>query len=248
MSMPEANRMQCLQHLHRQWQCTINVPHRSPLLRCNRLVKPGCTAGRHRSPVVAATAREQLVALGYAVAVLEVNLVQPDLIHDMLMLSEDWAAGRAMVMDFANSYSNFMMSSLARDDLQHKFTEIAQRVDELVEERRQSRPRVGEAASASTAGPQPPGAPPSLQAVLEQRGLPVPPAPPSGEHRFSQEDLDLIAAYDLDDGAINSLRRLAAKSVSAMEKVMHKLRVKTDIDRPSQFVTKSCKNATEKLP
>ena len=174
--------------------------------------------------------------------------MQPDLIHGMLMKAEDWVAGRAMVMDFTNSYSNFMMSTPARDDLQHNFAEITQRVDELVEGCRQSRPRVGEAASASTAGPQPPGAPPSLQAVLEQRGLLAPPAPPSGEHRFSQEHLDLILAYDLDDGAINSLRRLAAKSVSAMEKVMHKLRVKTDIDRPSQFVTKSCKNATEKLP
>lgn len=212
---------------------------------------------------MAAAVREELSALGYSVGVLEVVLVQKDLAHAMLQKAEDWVSGRAIVVDFMNSYSNFVLSQLARDDLRYKFAELTERVDEIVEQNRPSRPRVGEPASGSSSAAAPPALRPrqpshppppapasasgALADTIQQSGLPVPPAPPASEHEFSQADLDLIQAYQLDDGAISSLRRLAARSVDAMDKVLGKLRRKSDIGRPSQFVTVACKNAMDKL-
>ena len=60
--------------------------------------------------------------LGWSVAVLECRLIQPDLLSRTVALAEDWHVGRAMVIDFVNSYSNFQLdtlvsSSVLRDKL-----------------------------------------------------------------------------------------------------------------------------------
>ena len=89
------------------------------------------------------TVREQLAELGYSTAVIELQLCQPDMVHRMLVLSQDWLAGRAMVVDFPSSYSNFLMRDLVSEGLRGKFDELTSRVNELVIANRPGRPRVG---------------------------------------------------------------------------------------------------------
>ena len=85
---------------------------------------------------------------------------------------------------------------------------------------------------------------PSIAAAsASEFGLPLPPAAPTGEDPLSADDYDTIEAFQLDDSAVNALRRLAAVSINEKDKVLAKLRRKRDIKKPSPFVTTAAKNA-----
>ena len=62
----------------------------------NKLIV-GCKRGKHRSPVTAVGAKEILMHLGYSVAIMEMNLVQPDLIKSMIFVAEDMSSGVASI-------------------------------------------------------------------------------------------------------------------------------------------------------
>ena len=327
--------------------------------------------------------------LGFSVAVLELRLVQPDLLERMVALAEDWHYGRAMVIDFPNSYSNFSLIELLPPRLHRKLDDIAAGSDVLAEQSRNTRPRlqeelpsapsarasvassasedigwvdpvirpetavaeadVGEGAAADAAiegqeyagwegampaeeedewGPGayaheegdhqeggdaapsleeageggtheggihdqgdaadpsmdedavassmkeedeedagqeaaedaydsfPPPLPPQsaasiarssssvghdVSASIAKHGLPTPPPAPPADP-LSEHDLEICYRYELDDSAIASLRRLAAVSNDKKNSVLGKLLRKSDIGKPSQFVTVACRN------
>ena len=93
------------------------------VLQCFDLAKQhgrliiGCRRGLHRSPVVAGTVRELLAACHYSVGVIELALCQIDLVPAIVNLAEDWQQGHIGRIDFIQSYSNFQMEALAKDDV-----------------------------------------------------------------------------------------------------------------------------------
>ena len=81
-------------------------------------------------------------------------------------------------------------------------------------------------------------------------GLPLPPpagAPPS---TLTDVDMQAVQEFSLDDTAVAALSQLAETSVTEKDKVINKLRTKKaagkQVDKPSAFVTISCRNAIDK--
>ena len=81
---------------------------------------------------MAAIARDELRALGYCVAVMELTLAQVEMLPMWLAMCEDWRSGRIASMNFLSSYSNFSLQAYFPDDCQRKFPAIRDAVRALV--------------------------------------------------------------------------------------------------------------------
>ena len=197
--------------------------------------------------MVGQAAREELNALGYTCGVLELALVQPDLIEDTMRLCEDWHRGRASILDMSSSYSNFALKALTSDAYKSIFEDIHERVDELAFDMAEAKTK-RQAVAPSTAVVAPSTAPGSSSASSsDAMHLPAPPAPvPLGDELLDDGDWALCQQHGLDEQAVLGLKRLAAAGGDP-KKVLAKLERKSDVRKPSQFVTIACRNAMDKL-
>ena len=188
--------------------------------------------------------------MGFTVGILEVTLVQPDMVPWMIELAEDWLAHRVSQVHFLSSYSNFKMVDCVSQHLTEKFDEIDAGVQDLLESAPPAKaPRL--APPAPPAAPPPPA--PSSSRDLEQSSSSssrLPPPPPAQD--FPDELLDgeawcIVTDHGLDAAAVLQLKRLAAVSLDAAHRVLAKLSKKSDIAKPSNFVSVAARNALEKL-
>ena len=212
--------------------------------------------------MVGQAAREELNALGYTCGVLELALVQPDLIEDTMRLCEDWHRGRASILDMSSPYSNFALKALTSDAYKSILEDIHERVDELAfsmaeaKSKRQAVAPSTAAASSAVASTdplptlvRPSSSPPVVDASAHDipAHLPAPPAPVElGDDLLDDGDWALCELHGLDEQAVLCLKRLAGAGGDA-KKVLAKLERKSDVRKPSQFVTIACRNAMDKL-
>ena len=195
----------------------------------------GCKAGDHRSPICAAVAKEELTALGYSVAIMELSLVQPEMLPWMIAISEDWHANRMANVDFLSSYSNFSMVHCIRSEYHYKLSEISAAVQEMIEEEQEP-----SAKAARLVPKQPDVAPPMPKFIAPSatpsrspetgRGsassavapsssrvatsLPRPPPVPQSDLSddiLQPEEWAIVQEHELDDQAVIALKRLGRK-------------------------------------
>ena len=205
-------------------------------------------------------------------AVLELSLVKVDIMPRFIALAEDWRSFRVATMDFVSSYSNFNLVDLVSDELKYKIEEVAVAVagmlsGEAAEEEEYEEPptKRNKAESAGStenpyAGPWPssssgvqrrptpsqPSFPPPPRAP-STRLPPPPPAQELGDDLLDDESWAVIVQYQIDHQAVLIVKRLASRSLDAAKRVLRKLTTKTDIAKPSQFISIAAKNAIDKL-
>ena len=64
---------------------------------------------------------------------------------------------------------------------------------------------------------------------------------------LSEDDWELVERFALDAPSVLALKRLSAASDTEKNKVMAKLQRKSDIAKPSHFISVAAKNALEKI-
>ena len=243
-------------------------------MSCLQSSLAGCKAGNHRSPVSTAAAKEELQKLGYSVAVLELSLVKVDVMPWFVAMAEDWLAYRVSNMDFVSSYSNFHIIDLVSQAYKYRIDEVAAAVQEALAgdadesewDPQAKRARVDTEGSenpyaapgpSSSSAPRPQPTPrqpthpppPQLHAQRSEWSSTLPPPPPAhdlGDDLLDEESWQAIEEHRIDDQAVLVVKRLAYRSLDAAKKVLRKLDTKTDIAKPSQFISKAANNAIEK--
>ena len=207
-----------------------------------------CKAGKHRSPVVAAAAREKLIQLGHTVIVFELNMIQREFIVVFTAMCEDWVTMKRLTLEMPSHYSNLHLEDLATEaaaieNIKRAIYGPSWEEGSSWEEEPQPKKRFRpddqwQAASASS----------SWQAS--------PPLPPTETWRsgywheddrtqgYSPKDIVLIDSLKLDDQA-----KAALMAIDVREglKILNKFRAKTDIRNPNAFVMTAAANATAKL-
>ena len=203
----------------------------------------GCRRGKHRSPVVGGTGREILMSEGYSVMVLEVNLVQPELIQQVIAAALDWQSEKRLQVDLPSSYSLFQMWQLV--ERQESITNL----QTLGFTGHVTEGRPSSASSSHRAHP--------YTSSHDQPRV-------SWKPRWSQTDDSTkptqgvsdevkwyIDTYNLDEQATTALKNLGETEgggEDAQKRVCRKLHTKSDaVRKPSAFVTTASKNAIAKL-
>ena len=148
---------------------------------------------------------------------MELTLAQGEMLPMWLAMCEDWRSGRIASMNFLSSYSNFSLQAYFPDDCQRKFPAIRDAVRALVVEeppRKMTRSEEGK-----------------KDAFADDNQL------------LDESDWAVVREFGLDQKTVIELKRLAVVSRDAMKVVLGKLRDKSDVRKPSQFVTIAARKA-----
>ena len=222
-----------------------------------------CNWGVHRSPVVAAAAREVLIGEGHSVIIVEISKLQKDYVREVIAVAEDWVSNRRGFCDMPASYNNFRLAELCQDPFalgNLTVCGIGQSAAGAIRASGASSVRQGPYQQPLQPEPQQQPLPASSadrpQAVQQHPLLPPPPPPaPSASEQGVAAPLPpaweaAIIQYSLDEDALKAMRELAAYSEREVEKALVKLTTKAqrgdEVRNPSAFVAIACRNALKK--
>ena len=234
-----------------------------------------CNWGVHRSPVVAAAAREVLIEEGHSVIIVEISKLQKDYVREVIAVAEDWVSNRRGFCDMPASYNNFRLAELCQDPFalgNLTVCGIGQSAAGAIRASGASSVRQGPYAQQHLV--QPPQAEPQQQPLpassadrpqaVQQHPLLPPPPPPASPSSASEQGVAApglppaweqaaewyVQQYSLDDDALKAMRELAAYSEREVEKALVKLTTKAqrgdEVRNPSAFVAIACRNALKK--
>ena len=197
---------------------------------------------------------------GWTVAICELPKCQPDIVQDIVMVMEDWHAGRRASAESPASYNNFSLADLVREQAS---------IDNLIAlgigggnaSSASSRPVRGTPSSFRPSPyvvAEPPSASASASASASRQPLPPPPLPPTPPPTQAPAEEDSVASgssspaagigrpivvvpwgndvqwyidtYELDQSAQDAMADLSMESEAELMKALRKLTNKQDTD------------------